>query len=407
MQSIRISVKEVGTLALPGFCPRCFWIKLHCNYRLPYQIFPGIFSSIDSFTKKIITMHFERHGQLPNWIDTLVPRAKLLKLPHHSVFFVTHEETNIILTGVPDVVLQKSDGSYFIIDYKTAKYTETQDSLLPLYKVQLNGYAYIAERIGFSPVSAIGLIYLEPLTQIGIDDVDTFEIKGGFSMHFLGKLLPLELNQDIIPPLLKRAREIYELPQMPNGKQGCRDCELLQIVTNVDPMSNLIQHGREERYLEYKQIATWDAMKQKIVKTAMGMANIKGGGWIIIGVRKVGEEYVAEGMLEEDLITYSEDGIQAYLNRFADPYVETELQEVQLNGKKFLSLKVSQFTQLPIICKRDCDPLMREGAIYTRSYRIPETCEVRSQNEMREIMEMAAEKGMLNLLKTRGFNFEQ
>jgi hypothetical protein len=33
---------------MKGFCPRCFWISRRA--RLPWQIFPGIFSSIDSYS---------------------------------------------------------------------------------------------------------------------------------------------------------------------------------------------------------------------------------------------------------------------------------------------------------------------------------------------------------------------
>jgi len=47
MTKLRISAKNLGELALSDFCPRCFWLKLHAK-RLPFQIFPGIFSSIDA-----------------------------------------------------------------------------------------------------------------------------------------------------------------------------------------------------------------------------------------------------------------------------------------------------------------------------------------------------------------------
>jgi len=79
-----------------------------------------------------------------------------------SKYFLIDEETNIKLTGQPDEILKKKDGSYSIIDYKTSKFTANQDSLHPMYKTQLNGYAYIAEKIGLSPVSQLVLLYYEP-----------------------------------------------------------------------------------------------------------------------------------------------------------------------------------------------------------------------------------------------------
>ena len=50
---LRIFAKTLGELALPGFCPRCFWLKMHTR-QLPFQIFPGIFSSIDVYTKRVV-----------------------------------------------------------------------------------------------------------------------------------------------------------------------------------------------------------------------------------------------------------------------------------------------------------------------------------------------------------------
>src|SRR5262249_46564787 len=48
---------------------------------------------------------------------------------------------------------------------------------------------------------------------------------------------------------------------------------------------------------------------------------------------------------------------------------------------------------LPVICKKDGLEKLRRGAIYTRSRRLPETVEVPSQAEMRELLDLAIEKG--------------
>jgi hypothetical protein len=45
-EPITISAKNLGAVAMPDFCPRCFWITMHAE-GIPYQIFPGIFSSIE------------------------------------------------------------------------------------------------------------------------------------------------------------------------------------------------------------------------------------------------------------------------------------------------------------------------------------------------------------------------
>ena len=115
-EQIRISAKTLGELALPEFCPRCFWIKLRVNHKLPYQIFPGIFSSIDSYTKRIVHGWFDEHRAPPPWLADLGQLAGYRQPPHWSKFQVLDKMTNILLTGSPDGVLVCVDGSFIIVD---------------------------------------------------------------------------------------------------------------------------------------------------------------------------------------------------------------------------------------------------------------------------------------------------
>jgi len=140
-QLINISAKNLGQLALPAFCPRCFWLQLKCNFKMPYQIFPGIFSSIDSYSKKITWKYWEKYNKVPPWFDPFGEFTEPVKVPHFSKYSIIDKEANVQLRGVPDDIFRAADNSYFIADYKTAKFTENQDALLPLYKIQLNSYA--------------------------------------------------------------------------------------------------------------------------------------------------------------------------------------------------------------------------------------------------------------------------
>ena len=229
MAQITISAKDLGVLALPSFCPRCFWIRRHCQNKLPFQIFPGIFSSIDSYTKKVTNVHFDRYSKLPAWLEELAQMGKPVKVPHYSKFTVLDEESDVVLRGAPDEILKKDDGSHIIVDYKTAKYTKAQDSLLPLYQVQLNAYAYIGERQGFDPVSGLALVYMEPQTDLAQDQLDSLVKEEGFLMAFDGHVLEVGLEADkMISPLLKEVRTIHDFESPPPGKQGCRDCQLLE-----------------------------------------------------------------------------------------------------------------------------------------------------------------------------------
>jgi len=61
MTKLRISAKTLGELAFPDFCPHCFWLKLRVR-RLPFQIFPGIFSAIDAYTRHAVHARVFHHS---------------------------------------------------------------------------------------------------------------------------------------------------------------------------------------------------------------------------------------------------------------------------------------------------------------------------------------------------------
>jgi hypothetical protein len=225
---ITISAKNLGELALPSFCPRCFWLKLRLNNKLPFQIFPGIFSSIDSYTKTIVHSWFDRHNTSPIWLNGIGELSSYVNPPHWSKYNIVDYENNILLRGVPDGIFLRPDNSYVIADYKTAKYTGAQDRLLPMYQVQLNAYALIGEQNGFKPVSNLALIYMEPVTDRDVLDFDIHYRDDGFLMGFRANVLGIPVNLASISPLLVKVREIYEMDTPPVGCLGCKDCQALE-----------------------------------------------------------------------------------------------------------------------------------------------------------------------------------
>ena len=230
---IRISAKNLGELALPNFCPRCFWLKQRLNNKLPFQIFPGIFSSIDSYTKTIVHSWFDAHKCCPVWLQGIGELTGYVNPPHFSKFNIVDPDTNILLTGTPDGIFRKANGGYVIADYKTAKFTGTQDSLLPIYQVQMNGYALIGEQRGIKPVTDLVLIYMEPVTGREVLDESLHYRDDGFLMGFKANILRLGIDALSIQPLLGMVREIYELQSPPDGLPGCTNCAILGNIVSV------------------------------------------------------------------------------------------------------------------------------------------------------------------------------
>ena len=222
-QPVVISAKTLGQLALPGYCPRCFWLAMKAD-RLPFQIFPGIFSAIDSYTKNVVHGWFDRNGKPPSWLEPLGPIQTYREPPHYSKFSVLDEENAIVLRGTPDGIFLMQDGSYAIVDYKTARFTAYQDDLFPMYEAQLNAYAFIGEHLDVKPVSKLALVYTEPVTGNLATSDDANLTPDGFRMGFRARILEVEIKPGLVTTLLKTAAGVLNSPSPPAGVDGCKDC---------------------------------------------------------------------------------------------------------------------------------------------------------------------------------------
>ena len=219
-----ISATELGSYSRIRFCSRCAWVRLHIK-NLPYQSFPGIFSSIDRYNKLIVHNHFDREGRAPSWLSGLGEAGKYIDPPHWSRFKALDEETGITLRGEADGIFKLADGSYAIVDYKTSRYNPDRPGMFTNYEVQLNAYALIAERLGLSPVSKLALVYMEPATDKETSNEPDLVDARGFVMAFHANVVPVEIRlTSLLPPLLRKARDIWDMETPPKAARACKDC---------------------------------------------------------------------------------------------------------------------------------------------------------------------------------------
>jgi hypothetical protein len=229
MDTIKISAKNLGYTALADFCPRCYWIKLKTSNKLPWQTFPGIFSSIDSFTKHCIHYMID-NGPTPAWMMEIGNVAKYQPVPHWSKNTFFDPKSQITLHGAPDDLLVLADGTLAIPDYKTQRWTDNQDKLYSLYAVQSNVYNILMTQD--TKVDAkLFLVYMEPDTAAG--SACNNIITNGFSMCFNAKVVPVEVDKGMVRGSLTLTREIYELEKPPESRSGCKDCQMLENVIEL------------------------------------------------------------------------------------------------------------------------------------------------------------------------------
>ena len=164
-------------------------------------------------------------------------------------------------------------------------------------------------------------------------------------------------------------------------------------MTNEE-FEQILSYRHETRGVEFKGPGprTDGRLFAQVSKAVLGMSNRRNGGAVIVGVADSDQFPNLVGLSETELATWTYDETAAGLARYADPSVSFDLETIKYNGGKYLVFDVAEFPEIPVLCKRAFDTLLRAGACYVRTHRMPETSEIPTQTEMRELLEIATEK---------------
>jgi len=151
---------------------------------------------------------------------------------------------------------------------------------------------------------------------------------------------------------------------------------------------------QEVRDLEFKESRSWDGLQFQIVRAAMGMANQRDGGILVVGVSERGGKWDVTGIDSAHLGSFDEDNLNDFVNRYASPTIRLELVTVRHNGVTVLAIRVPEFEDTPVICKRDgpADSKICKGAIYIRTAGKPQTTRPTHAEELEDLLRLAAEK---------------
>ncbi len=198
-------------------CPRCFYLKVVHGINRPWGAFPKIFNRID----KLMKIFFE--GKPASQITPTFPEgivkfgekwvtSQPIQLPGH--------ETDCFIKGKFDVVVEFSDHSYGIVDFKTS---ETKPEHIRFYSRQLHAYAYALEnpadgKLGLQPINRLGLLCVEP---VEIDSASSDRIA------YIGDATWLEIPKDM-PGFFKfidTVISVLEQPTPPDPNPNCGWCQ--------------------------------------------------------------------------------------------------------------------------------------------------------------------------------------
>lgn len=147
-----------------------------------------------------------------------------------------------------------------------------------------------------------------------------------------------------------------------------------------------------------------DYLRAKVARAIMGMTNRRDGGIVIVGVGERNGKLDPRGLSQSDLPSWKNyDHVTTAFANYMNPPASFDLNICQFDGNEFAVFEVHEFAEVPTICKKGyskphsngySEVVLREGVCYIRSRHKPETVEVSSLEQMRELLELATEKGV-------------
>jgi len=174
-------------------------------------------------------------------------------------------------------------------------------------------------------------------------------------------------------------------------------------MTNEQFLSYL--KGKEEtQRVEFKSACIWD--EKTFAKDILAMSNVQNGGYIIIGVDD--STFKPTGINSEIKNSYNIDIMKDQMTKYADPHVDFSIMTFQdESGKEYIVIKINQFEEIPVICRRDNPSAqVTKGKIYYRNRdRRVESASVSNSYDMRNIIELAIIR-MFNRKKELGYNIK-
>ncbi len=173
--------------------------------------------------------------------------------------------------------------------------------------------------------------------------------------------------------------------------------------TTEEQFRNWLSLNHEQFGVEFKGPALLQdrGVFGKVLGAAMRMANRRDGGVIVIGVDedKEAHSYVPTGLSEAERASRRYDDVADQFAKYTEPTVMFNLEHFPYEGKNFVVLYIEEFDDVPVICRRDYTDdrgitILREGSIYCRSRGKPQVTEKVTYQDMRALLELAADKSV-------------
>ncbi len=214
-------------------CPRCFWLDVHHKVKRPPGYPFTLSIAVDYLVKKEFDTYREK-GTLPPVLKKYgIKDAKLyngadLSEWRNNFKGISYfdEDLNAYLYGAVDDVLEFSDGSLGVIDYKSSGAKEI--TIYDDYQKQMDVYNYILKQKGYETYPEAFFIFYKVIK----------EGETGFAnaLKFTEEVRPVKVNTEWVGSAFENAVELARSDTPPAsgtlGKNGhCDHCHYVEMAS--------------------------------------------------------------------------------------------------------------------------------------------------------------------------------
>ncbi|TVU61954.1 ATP-binding protein [Paenarthrobacter nitroguajacolicus] len=177
----------------------------------------------------------------------------------------------------------------------------------------------------------------------------------------------------------------------------------LRLMLSNEELAAVIAVGHETRNVEFKAGGSLSdkSYVALVARAGLALANQRDGGNIVLGINDRSPAD-SPGLSQEQLDQWTNlDAVADQLNRYCDPplILRLEVRE-HPNGKPVVVVEVGEFSEIPSLCVKEYPGVLVLGQLYTRSLRKPESSIYHTHNEMREVLDLATQKGLRRFRET-------
>ena len=202
-------------------CPRCFWLYKHKDIRRP-QGYPYTLSiAVDQLLKAEFDQYREKGEMHPSLVGYKgLEKAKLFsdqlqlqKWRNNFEGLKYHDEgLDATLFGAVDDVLEFSDGSLAVIDYKSSGAKEI--SVYDDYRMQMDIYTYILEQLGLKTAKKGYFVFYQ------VQKNDGFRGR----LPFRGEIREVDTDSSYVHDLFAQAVALARSDTPPKSHTDCEYC---------------------------------------------------------------------------------------------------------------------------------------------------------------------------------------